>query len=98
MQGFEICRLFNLAPKELPENDIKRMDMLLWKWKKTWEVKFDSLREKHGEEPFNVNGDDILGDLRDWEQFAEDNYDARLPDYSMAMVFVPWLLMLFKGV
>ncbi len=82
MQGFEICRKFNLTPKPIPEADIQRMSTLLWKWNRAWEAKFDRLREEHGDEPFNVNGDHILGDLWDWEQFAEDNYQDVLPQYA----------------
>lgn len=71
--------MFQLNPKTLPESDIERMEMLLWKWKQAWQVRFDALQEKHGDEPFNVNGDDFLGDLRDWESYADENYQDLLP-------------------
>lgn len=70
MQGFEICQTFNLAVDSVPESDTQKMDLLFWKWKKAWEVKY----EKHVESSFNVNEDHVLGDLWDWESFAEENY------------------------
>jgi hypothetical protein len=94
LQGFEICRRYNLKLDPLPEADIQRMDLLLWKWKRAWEVKFDSL----GDEPFNVNGDHVLGDLWDWERFAEDNYVDVLPDYrSMASLAIIVMSMIWTG-
>lgn len=72
------------------------METLFWKWQRAWEVKFDRLREENGDEPFNVNGDHALGDLWDWERFAEENYSDVLPQYpSMVclavVVLLPWL-------
>lgn len=84
LQGFEICRRYNLKPDPLTDHDIAKMDTLLWKWKQAWFVKFDTLREVHGDEPFNVNGDHLLGDLWDWEKFAEENFEDSLPSYSEA--------------
>lgn len=92
MQGFEICRRYNLKTDPLPEQDIQQMELLLWKWNRAWEKKFDELREVNGEEPFNVNGDEYSGDLQDWERFAEENYSDQLPQYP-SMVCLAVLLL-----
>jgi len=95
LQGFEVCRKFHLTPKPIPESDIERMHLLYWQWQRAWEVKFDRLREQHGDEPFNMNGDHILGDLWDWETFAEQNYQDTLPQYPtmvcLAVLLLPLL-------
>lgn len=81
LQGFEICRLFHLKPDPLPEADTERMSRLLWIWNRQWEQKYHALEKIHSE-PFNVNGEHLLGDLWDWERFAEENYVDELPDLS----------------
>lgn len=59
------------------------MGQLLWVWRQAWNVKYERLRESN-ETPFNVNGEDWLGDLRDWEQFADENYQDVLPSLTEA--------------
>lgn len=87
--------MFKLTPKPLPEPDTERMGVLYWKWKNQWEEKYLRMESKReADEPFDVNGPDIFGDVQDWEQFAERNYEDRLPDYSGAMSVVPLLLLL----
>lgn len=59
-------------------------------------MKFDKLQEENGNEPFNVNSDHVSGDLWDWEQFAEENYQDVLPSYPamvcLAVLLLPWVL------
>jgi hypothetical protein len=71
------------------------MDLLYWKWKKAWEVKYEEMEAKRvGDEPFNVNGDDIFGDLRDWEQFADKNYNPQAMTFGcVAVALLPFLLL-----
>jgi hypothetical protein len=58
------------------------METLLWQWKKSYESMFDRIRESSADEPFNVNGDHVLGDLWAWEKFAEDNYHDQPSQYA----------------
>lgn len=97
LQGFEVCRRYNLKPKPIPDSDIQRMNTLLWKWEQAWEVKYEKLRELASEGTFDVNDDHLLGDLWDWEKFAEENYQETLPQYpSMVCLAVLLLPLMFK--
>lgn len=93
MQGFEICRRYNLTTQAIPENDIERMETLLWQWRERWKANYDDKRERAGNEVFNMNGDHALGDLWDWEKFAEDNYQEATAQYP-SIVLIPILLLL----
>lgn len=63
------------------------MEGLLWQWRRTQSALFDQLRETDEPEedgkyvPFNLNGDHLLGDLWNWEEYSEANYRDALPDY-----------------
>ncbi len=73
------------------------MDLLLWKWKQAWAVKYENLREESGTAQFNVNGDDLNGDLWDWEIFAEENYRDTLPQYpAMVCLAIALLPLMFR--
>lgn len=96
LQGFEICQKFRLKPNPIPDDDIDRMSKLHWIWTQEWVKKYDELRES-STESFNVNSDHWLGDLRDWEVYAEQNYQPVLPQYpSMVCLAVMLLPLMFK--
>lgn len=98
LQAFEICRRYNLSPQPVPEPDSARMEMFLLKWRDAWQKKYDALRDKQGDGKFNVNGDSTLRDLRDWEQYAEDNYYDELPRYGAvaSVIAIALLPLMFK--
>jgi hypothetical protein len=87
--------MFHLKPKPLPEADTERMSLLLWKWKRQWEAKFEAMEQVSNGQPFNVNGDHVLGDLWDWETFAQENYQDELPSYSAMVCIITPLVLLF---
>lgn len=78
LTGSEVCRRYHLSTKMIPEPDLERMEVLLWKWRKIWEAKFDSAASV----PYSINHDHLLGDLWDWEAFADENFQEMLPSYD----------------
>jgi len=86
LTGFEICRLLKLTPAPVPEQDLRRMEGLFFKWRGMWESKYDS---KGGD---NVVGDHWLSDLYDWLAFAERNYHDSLPQYPSVAVLIASVL------
>lgn len=66
MQGFQICRMFNLKPKTVPDIDCERMDLLYWKYERANEAKFDPLKD---------DGLSRAEEVHAWEDWALANYE-----------------------
>lgn len=88
-----MCQKFRLKPEPVSEADIDRMHKLHWIWQQEWEKKYD----EHGADTMNVNDDHWLGDLWDWETYAEREFQDVLPQYPsltcLAVAVVPFMLM-----
>ena len=75
LQGSELCQRYHLKPEPVPEADIERMQRLLWVWEQKYEADYAELEKKSNGQTFNIHdGDNLLGNLRHWEKFAEENY------------------------
>lgn len=68
----ELCRRYRLKPDPLPEEDTDRMELLLWKWNKRWEARYDAAND--GKAP-PVIYENHEAELADWLAFAEENYE-----------------------
>ena len=75
LTGSELCQRYHLQPHPVDEADTNLMDRLLWIWREKQDALYAEGEAKNGTEPFNIHGDDLLANLRDWEKFAEENYE-----------------------
>lgn len=90
--------MFSLKPETVIEDDLQRMDLLYWKWRQQWEAKYEAMEQnRKGDEPFDVNGWHPLGDLHDWERFADKNYNAHAMTFGCFAVAVTPLVLLLWG-
>ena len=93
LTGSEICRRFHLKPDPLTEDDVDRMELLVWKWKERYSTRYDEAAKVSGDKPPEIFTD-WFDEFDNWIQFAEENYE-RPSMFSTLTCFavVPLVLM-----
>jgi hypothetical protein len=90
--------MFSLKTDPVTDDDLQRMDLLYWKWRQQWETKYEAKEiNRVGDEPFDVNGEHPLGDLHDWERFADENYNAHAVTFGCVIAPLVLLLLSARG-
>jgi hypothetical protein len=73
LQGFEICRRYNLKVETVPESVTDQIHQLLWIWRKRYESRYDEMLSKSDGKSIEMV-QTFLDELQDWINFATENY------------------------